>query len=84
MEILGHTVLGIAVLFGTSGKSFASGAEDAANAALVFEKLKTLVGRWVATTEKGKVTTTYELISGGSALLERMEIPRMGNMFTVY
>jgi hypothetical protein len=38
-----------------------------------FEKLKTLVGTWVATTRDGQhATVTYELVSAGSALLERL------------
>jgi hypothetical protein len=38
-----------------------------------FEKLKTLVGTWVATMRDGQhATVTYELVSAGSALLERL------------
>jgi hypothetical protein len=41
--------------------------KDQSNAALAFDKLKSLVGQWEGTTDKGKVTTTYELVAGGSA-----------------
>jgi len=57
------------------------------DAAQAFERLKNLVGRWEATNEKGqKVGQTYELISGGTALLERFVDPSSEhtNMITVY
>ena len=38
-----------------------------------FEKLKTLVGTWESTARDGKhATATYELVSSGTALLERL------------
>lgn len=52
-----------------------------------FEKLKTLVGTWVATTRDGQhATATYELVSAGSALLERLGGDAHGDMqmVTVY
>lgn len=58
-----------------------AGAMDAKAA---FERLKTLVGRWEAKTEMGKVTLTYELIANGSALVERDAFENMPAMETVY
>lgn len=61
--------------------SESAGAMDAKAA---FERLKTLAGRWEAKTEMGKVTLTYEVIAGGSALVEREVFANMPAMETVY
>jgi hypothetical protein len=42
------------------------------NAAAAFERLKTLVGQWEGDTSMGKFQLTYELISGGHVLQERV------------
>jgi hypothetical protein len=76
--------LGMAVWVAAAGRSFASGTTDAGNSALAFERLSALAGRWEATSGMGKVTTTYELVSGGSVLLERFEVPGKEAMVTVY
>jgi len=54
-----------------------------------FEKLKTLVGTWESTSRDGRhATAVYELVSSGTALLERLggdEHAGMGmEMITVY
>ena len=54
------------------------------NAAAAFTKLKTLAGTWEAPTKQGKSTTSYEVISNGSALVEHMEIAGESPMLTVY
>jgi len=54
------------------------------NAPAAFSKLKTLVGSWEASTQRGKVTASYELISNGSALVEHIDVPGEGSMLTVY
>ena len=54
------------------------------NAAAAFNRLKTLVGNWEATSQRGKVTTSYELISNGTALAEHINVPGEGEMLTVY
>lgn len=54
------------------------------NAAQAFDKLKALAGQWEATSEKGKVNTSYEVVSGGTALLERIKISGESEMLTVY
>lgn len=70
--------------FVSAGGAAAAGSKDSSNAAAAFDKLKSLVGQWEGTTEKGKVTTTYELVANGSALLERINMPGEGEMPTVY
>jgi hypothetical protein len=49
-----------------------------------FAKLKSLAGEWEANTKMGKAHLTYELVSGGSAILERETTPGMPTMLTVY
>jgi len=45
---------------------------------------KTLVGRWEAQTDKGPAVATYQLISGGTVLLERAEMGADHEMITAY
>ncbi len=54
------------------------------NAAAAFSKLKTLAGNWEASSQRGKVISSYELISNGSALVEHANVPGEGEMLTVY
>jgi len=54
------------------------------NATAAFSKLKTLAGTWEASSERGKVTSSYEVISNGNALAERTNVPGEGEMLTVY
>ncbi len=54
------------------------------NAAAAFDKLKTLAGQWEASSEKGKVTSSLELVSNGTVLLEKIRVADEGEMVTVY
>jgi hypothetical protein len=54
------------------------------NATAAFNKLKTLVGNWEAASQRGKVTTSYEVLSNGTALAEHVNVPGEGEMLTVY
>jgi hypothetical protein len=49
-----------------------------------FDRLKTLVGEWHASSNLGKVHVKYELISGGSVLLARESVENMPPMATAY
>ncbi|MGA2131427.1 MAG: hypothetical protein ABSH50_03855 [Bryobacteraceae bacterium] len=49
-----------------------------------YAKLKTLVGEWEADTAMGKAHLTYELIAGGTSLVERESAAKMPDMLTVY
>lgn len=73
-----------AILLGLAGSQASAAPRQDTNAALGFAKLQTLVGTWEATTEKGRVTTTYESVSKGTALLERMKVPGETEMVTLY
>jgi hypothetical protein len=54
------------------------------NAAAAFSRLKTLVGEWEADTDMGKTHLSYELIAGGTALVERFSSAKEPVMLTVY
>ncbi len=53
-------------------------------AAAGFEKLKSLVGEWQGTGPHGKVNVSYQLISGGSALMEILDPISEPSMTTIY
>lgn len=76
--------LAITLYLASSGMVSAQAAKDTANATQAFDKLKTLAGHWEATTDKGKVTTSFELVSGGTALVEHMSMAGEKEMLTVY
>jgi len=68
----------IAVLHAASPKSETSAGPAA------YARLKTLVGEWEADTGMGKVHVSYELIAGGTSLVERESGEKMPAMLTVY
>jgi len=76
--------LALAVCFGLGEKAFTQSAKEAASAAQAFDKLKTLAGRWEATTDKGKGSATFQVVSGGTVLLERTDMPGEKEMITMY
>lgn len=76
--------LAITLCLVSSGTVIAQAAKDIVNAAQAFDKLKTLAGHWEANTDKGKVTTSFELVSGGTALVEHMSMAGEKEMLTVY
>jgi hypothetical protein len=49
-----------------------------------FEQLKTLVGEWEGSNSAGKVTATYTLVSGETALMERLKSANEPEMITMY
>lgn len=71
------------VWLGLAGTT-ASAAGKESNATEAFAKLKTLAGNWEATSSRGKVTTSYEVISKGSAVVEHVSVPGEDEMLTVY
>ena len=72
------------VYLGLAGTVAQAADKPDTNAAAAFNQLKTLAGSWEATSERGKVTSSYEVISNGSALVERINVPGEGAMLTVY
>jgi hypothetical protein len=62
----------------------ASSKSERTSDAAAFARLKTLVGEWNADTRMGKAHLKYELIAGGTALVERETAEKMPEMLTVY
>jgi len=54
------------------------------DAPAAWSKLKSLVGAWEGQGDMGKVYLNYELIAGGTALVERERSDKMPEMLTVY
>ncbi len=60
-----------------------SAAQSSANAQ--FDKLASLAGTWQGKTKNGEpVTSTYELVSNGSAVMERLAVGSDPAMITIY
>jgi hypothetical protein len=76
--------LGLGISLGAMTRVLAKPDSDAGNANLAFEKLKTLVGTWEASTQRGTASATYRLVSNGTALLEDAKMPGEAEMITVY
>ena len=49
-----------------------------------YARLKTLAGEWEADTAMGKAHVSYELIAGGTSLVEKESSEKMPAMLTVY
>ena len=58
--------------------------QNQVDAKAAYARLGTLAGEWEADTSMGKVHVSYELIAGGSALVERETMEHMPPMETVY
>src|SRR5690349_7224531 len=72
------------MLLGGAAYTADSKTTPAPNAAAAFARLKTLVGEWEADTQMGKAHVSYELIAGGTALVERFSAEKEPAMLTVY
>jgi hypothetical protein len=59
-------------------------ANEKARSAAAFEKLISLVGEWEGTNAQGHVKATYTLVSGGTALMERLQSGDEPEMLTLY
>jgi hypothetical protein len=70
----------IAILLATAALAFAEGPAARAQ----FSQLKTLAGKWEGKSPDGHTSqTSYEVISSGTALLERMAHDSMTSMYHV-
>src|SRR5687767_712785 len=55
------------------------------NASAAFEKLKSLVGEWQGKSPEGvEASLTYQLISGGTAVMETLKPANEPGMVTIY
>jgi hypothetical protein len=52
--------------------------------AAAYSRLKSLVGEWEGSTDQGKARLSYELIAGGTSLVEKETAENMPAMMTVY
>jgi hypothetical protein len=68
----------------TAGHGANTKSERTLDAAAAFSRLKTLVGEWEAVTAMGKVHVSYELVAGGTSLLERESGEKMPVMLTLF
>src|SRR5689334_22094918 len=59
-------------------------AHEKAKSAAAFERLISLVGEWEGTNSAGQVQATYTLVSGGTALMERLKAANEPEMITLY
>ncbi len=59
-------------------------ANEKAKSAAAFERLISLVGEWEGTNSSGQVQATYTLVSGGTALMERLKAANEPEMITLY
>ena len=59
-------------------------AHEKARSAAAFERLISLVGEWDGTGAGGQVQATYTLVSGGTALMERLKPTNEPEMITLY
>ena len=74
----------IVLWLGLAGTAAEAAGKQETNASAAFAKLKALAGNWEAETERGKVTSAYEVASNGTALLEHIKVPGEAEMLTVY
>ena len=69
---------------GLTGTAASAAAKPETNASAAFARIKSLAGNWEANTERGRVNSSYEVISNGSAVVEHIKVPGEEEMLTVY
>jgi hypothetical protein len=69
---------------GLAGVTATAATKPETNASIAFAKIKSLAGNWQASSERGTVNSTYEVISNGSAVVEHIKVPGEDEMLTVY
>jgi len=83
-----HRLLAISSLFlaatFSAGVAGGAGANTEVDAETAFSRLKALVGDWDVESSRGKAHSKFELIAGGSVLLEHFREPSGQEMLTAY
>jgi hypothetical protein len=83
-----HVLAGTITLLVVTGLLWAGDASSATDSTAAFAQLKSLAGEWEGKTPDGsKSRTHYEVVSGGSAVVEHFESDALGQantMLTVY
>ena len=77
-------VTGFLILLLAGGSALGAAANEKAKSAAAFERLISLVGEWEGTNSAGQVQATYTLVSGGTALMERLKSANEPEMITLY
>jgi hypothetical protein len=75
------TIILVGVAMTMSGRAAGTGGDDSTAA---FDRLKTLVGEWKSDVASGEASLSYELIAGGTALIERESGAGRPTMMTMY
>jgi hypothetical protein len=78
------TAAAIVLWLGLAGSVARAAAKPETNSSTAFAKIKALAGTWQATSQRGTVTSSYEVISNGSAVVEHIKVPGEDEMVTVY
>jgi hypothetical protein len=73
-----------AVLWLGLAGTVANAANKENNMGEAFAKIKALAGNWEGSGSRGKVSSSYEVISNGSAVVEHVRVPGEDEMLTVY
>jgi hypothetical protein len=81
VRIFGAVVLMLAL---TAACGQRSSAGEKTKSAAAFEKMISLVGEWEGTNSTGQAKVTYTLVSGGTALMERLQSGSEPEMITLY
>lgn len=81
---LATLVLTMITCFGSTSLTFAQTSDSSDDASAAFGRLKALAGHWESSTSKGKASVTYQVVSGGTSLLEDVNMPGEKEMITVY
>ena len=80
-----HSILIAGLLLGmAAGQGSDVKSDRSLDATAAFSRLKSLVGEWEADTQMGKVHVSYELVAGGTSLLERESGEKMPVMLTLF
>jgi hypothetical protein len=72
------------LLLAVFASTVAKANNEKSGGALAFDQLKALVGEWEGKNDGGPVKITYTLVSGGTALMERMQPSNEAEMITMY
>jgi hypothetical protein len=75
---------GLLILLLAGASALDASANERAKSAAAFERLISLVGEWEGTNSAGQVQATYTLVSGGTALMERLKSANEPEMITLY
>ncbi len=75
---------GLLILLLAGASTPGAPANEKAKSAAAFERLISLVGEWEGTNSAGQVKATYTLVSGGTALMERLKSANEPEMITLY